>query len=86
MRGPEDRNGDDQESVICFLVNKTLSLSSFYLHQYQDTRPYSDPSIPLRCEFEFFFFCDFGDHPHRGDLSLGYRMYLFSALHPQASA
>ena len=31
-------------------------------------------------------FCGFGDHPHHGDLSLGYRRYLISALHPQASA
>ena len=31
-------------------------------------------------------FCGFGDHPHRGDLSLGYRRYLISTLHPQASA
>ena len=25
MRGPEDGNGDDQKSVICFLVNKTFN-------------------------------------------------------------
>ena len=31
-------------------------------------------------------FCGFGDHPHRGDLSLGCRRYPVSALHPQASA
>ena len=31
-------------------------------------------------------FCGFGDHPHCGDLSLGFRRYLVSALLPQASA
>ena len=31
-------------------------------------------------------FCVFGDHPHRGDLSLGFRRYPVSAVHPQASA
>ena len=30
-------------------------------------------------------FCGFGDHPHLGDLSLGFRRYPVSALHPQAS-
>ena len=30
-------------------------------------------------------FCVFGDHPHHGDLSLGCRRYLISALHPLAS-
>ena len=33
-----------------------------------------------------FFLFFFGDHPHRGDLSLGYHRYLISALHPQVSA
>ena len=31
-------------------------------------------------------FCGFGDHPHCGDLSLGYCRYLISALLLQASA
>ena len=31
-------------------------------------------------------FCCFSDHPHHGDLSLGWCRYLINALHPQASA
>ena len=83
MQEPEDRDEDDQESALYFSVNKTFNyLVDFIYKEYQDSRPHSDPSVPPRCEFESF--CGFSDHPHRGDLSLGFCRYPVSALHPQA--
>ena len=85
MRGPEDGNGDDQESVICFLVNKTFNHLVVFIYN-------SIKILVLILVLRFpsgvssSLFCGFGDHPHRGDLSLGHRRYLISALHPQASA
>ena len=55
MREPEDGNEDDHESVLYFPVDKTFNhLVVFIYKQYQDSRPHSDPSVPLRCDFESF--------------------------------
>ena len=85
MREPEDRNKDDQESVLYFPVDKTfLHLVVFIFNCIK--------ILVLVLILRFLsvvsssLFCSFGDHPHRGDLSLGCRRYPFSALHPQASA
>ena len=85
MREPKDGNGDDQESVICFLVNKTFNHLVVFI--------YNSIKIFVLILILWFpsvvsssLFCSFGDHPHRGDLSLGYRRYLISSLHLQASA
>ena len=84
MWEPEDRNKDDQESVLYFLVDKTFNHLVVFIYN----------SIKILVLFLFLwfpsvvsssFFCGFGDHPHRGDLSLGCCRYLISALHLQAS-
>ena len=55
MRGPEDGNEDDQESVSFFLTNKTFNHYLVFIYiSFQDSRPYSDPSIPLRYVFKSF--------------------------------
>ena len=55
MREPEDKDKDDQESVLYFPMDKTFNhLVNFIYKQYQDSRPHPDPSVPLRCELESF--------------------------------
>ena len=85
MRELEDRNKDDQESVLYFLVDETFNHLVVFI--------YNSFKILVLILILWFpsvvsssLFCGFGDHPHRGDLSLGCRRYLISALHPQASA
>ena len=49
MREPEDRNKDDPESVLYFLVDKTFNHLVVFIYN-----SHSDPSVPLRCEFQSF--------------------------------
>ena len=85
MRETEDRNEDDQGSVLYFPVDKTFNHLVVFIYNIIKI-------LVLILIFRFpsvvssSLFCDFGDHPHRGDLSLGCRRYRVSALHPQASA
>ena len=84
-REPEDRNGVDQESVIYFLVDKAFNpLVSFIYNSIKILGLILILRFPSVVSSSLF--CGFGDHPHCGDLSLGYRRYLISAFLPQASA
>ena len=73
------------KSVICFLVNKPFNLSVVFIY-------ISIKILVLILVLRFpsivypSLSCSFCDQPHCGYLSLGYRRYLFSALHLQGSA
>ena len=84
MREPKDGNKDDQESLLYFLVVKTFNHLVVFI--YNSIRILVLILILRFPSIELVFFCGKGDHPHRGDLSIGCRRYLISALHPQASA
>ena len=85
MRGPEDGNEDDQESVSCFLVNNTFNHSVVFIYI-----SFKILVLILILQSPYVMwsslFCGFGDQPHLDNLSFRYRRYPFSALHPQASA
>ena len=56
VQEPEDKDEDDQESVVDFPVNKTYNhLVNYIYEQYPDSRPHSDPLVPPHCDFESFF-------------------------------
>ena len=70
VRGAEDRNEDDQESVICFLLNKPFNISGVFIYT-------SIKILVLILVLRFpsivcpSLFCGFSDQPQRGYLSLG---------------
>ena len=54
---PEDEDGDDHDSVFePQAVDKTLNrLFNFVYDKFVESRPLSDPSAPLLCDFESYF-------------------------------
>ena len=56
VREPEDKDEDDQESVVDVPVDKTFNCLVNYIYdQYPGSCPHSDPSVPPRCDFESYF-------------------------------